>query len=377
MSRLYEAFFQRLAVRRLESDAALHLLSAAEVRNVQRVHHRALAISASFAVAGFLAYYLPLYFAPALFPTTTVTLPLVGRAALPLVETAWGLLLMVAEVYALVLLNVYSVHETAVATGYLTAENKPARAAAVLDVGLEKKHRGIARYGIDPFQDVNPWALFVFNLVLRLKGFLGNKVLRYLVRRLAGRFAVRAVLDFVGLPIYMAINAYATHAVLREARVVIMGRQLVELLAPRLPLDAVRGAADRALVYDTLQFIAVSKRDYHENHYALTAAVFERYAIEPEASHPVSSDYLERLAAAPDGVRAVCLLLVSLGFVLDGQISARERRRIAALHARGVLVEDAATLAQHCAAFVSGAGAEALVARYLGAPGAPAALASA
>ncbi len=38
--------------------------------------------------------------------------------------------------------------------------------------------------------------------------------------------AVRAVLDFVGMPLYMAINAYAVSTVMREAKVVILGQTL-------------------------------------------------------------------------------------------------------------------------------------------------------
>ena len=60
--------------------------------------------------------------------------------------------------------------------------------------------------------------LFLFNLVLRLKGWLANQAVRYLVRLLLGRYAVRALLDFAGVPLYMAINAYAAYAVFSQGR---------------------------------------------------------------------------------------------------------------------------------------------------------------
>lgn len=368
MSSVYQLFLAKLPVREVETEGELHRLSLEEVQRLRKIHRSALTVSAFIAVAGFLFYYLPTYYFPRLFPLTWVPLPIVGRQQLPVVETLWGVLEMVLEIYALVLLNVYSVHETAVATGYLTAENKPERGGAVLDVGLEKRNKEIARYGIDPFQGANKATLVVLNLVLRLKGFLGNKLLRYLVRRIFGRLAVRAVLDFVGLPIYMAINALSTHAVLKEARVVIMGRNLIDLMMPRMPLEAAATPEAKALLYDTLQFIAVSKRDYHENHYVLTHRVFERYGIEPEASHPVPTDYLERVTAAAPKLRDLCALLVVLGFILDGEVSGREKRRIAELNARGALAEDARAIEALADAFSSGEGVEPLLTRYLGPP---------
>ena len=77
--------------------------------------------------------------------------------------------------------------------------------------------------------------LFLFNLFMRLKGFLANQAVRYLVRLLLGRYAVRALLDFAGVPIYMAINAYATHTVLREAKVVLMGPDAIRGLVRPSP----------------------------------------------------------------------------------------------------------------------------------------------
>ena len=124
----------------------------------------------------------------------------------------------------LTLLNIVGVHEIAVATGVLTAETEAGPGPGVsCRSGSSGSRTEVTRYGIDPFEGLRPWMLFLFNLVFRLKGFLANQAVRYLVRLFLGRYAVRALLDFAGVPVYMAINAYATHAVLREAKVVLMG----------------------------------------------------------------------------------------------------------------------------------------------------------
>lgn len=364
MSALFRRFFDRLPVPTALTDGQLHLLSEVELRAVRRTHRLAVTAAAGLSVVGFVAYFLPVYTAPELFPLTTVTFR-GSELALPLVETVWGLLLMVIEIYALVLLNVWGVHQIAAAAGLLRAHNKADVAGTLLDIGLENKHRGLLEYGIDPYLGMSKGLLFTINLVLRLKGWLGSKLLRYAVQRLLGRFAVREVLDFVGMPIYMAINAWSTHSVLHEAKVIIMGQKLIEELCLRLPADLVPGTADKALLYDTLRFIAVSKRDFHRNHYALTRALVERYAITVDPQQRSLDDYLTRLADAPERLRRAAVLLIVLGFVLDGQLSWRERRRIRTLAERRVFAFTADEVATMCRDFVRGTGVEQLLARQL------------
>ena len=371
MQRLYDHFFARLPVRPLANDGELHLLNAAEVRLIRRRHRQALVLAAGLSVAGFLAYFLPVYSAPGMFPSAPVTLPLAGTIVLPWAELLWGIVLMVVEIYLLVLVNLWGVHEIAVATGLMGAHNKHLVAAEIIGIGLGNEHRGLLRYGIDPFLGLNRGVLFVFNLVLRLKGWLGSKLLRYLIQRLLGRLAVREVLDFIGMPIYMAINAFSTHVVLREARVIIMGRRLIEQLGRRLPAKF-SGDDPRELLYATCQFIAVSKRDFHQNHYLLTRTLVEGYAITIKSAPSLPTDYLERVRGADPELRRVCVLLLVLGFILDGKVSWRERRRVGALREAGILDYTEDDVRKLVRAFVSGEGIEPLLARHLAAPDAQA-----
>jgi hypothetical protein len=197
--------------------------------------------------------------------------------------------------------------------------------------------------------------LFLFNLILRLKGWLANQGVRYLVRLLLGRYAVRALLDFAGVPLYMAINAYAAHAVLREAKVVLMGPDAIRSLVGRLS-GYVPSPAEQTLVYDTLQYIAVCKRDFHQNHYLLTKALLEQWRVPTEPHHLLPADYLERLAAAPSRTRAVCQAVILSGFVLDGQLSWREIRRLDTMRELGVLTDRPADVRRRLRQFLTGGG---------------------
>ncbi len=268
------------------------------------------------------------------------------------------------ELYLLVLLNIAGVHEIAVATSFIDAQTKKEKGEALLHVGLEKKNNQASRYGIDPFQGLNKWALFLFTLLMRLKGWVGNQIVRYLLRLLLGRYAVRALLDFSGMPIYMVINALSTRKVLREAKVIIMGQALIGLFLQRLPGREL-SHPEKVLLYDTLQYIAMSKRDFHQNHYLLTKSLLEYFHVSVEDEHQLPDDYLERLRSAPDSIRALCKISIILGFILDGQFSSRERLRVRRLNNLGIIRESYTDIKRYSREFLNGAGIDSWSESYL------------
>src|SRR5262249_46074317 len=116
------------------------------------------------------------------------------------------------------------------------------------------------------------------------------------------------------------INAYAVYTVMREAKVIILGQTAIGLLLHRLP-EVALSSAEQGLLYDTLQCIAISKRDFHGNHYLLTKGLFDHFHIPPKPYHRLSEDYLAKGQGAAPGVQALCRLVILLGFILDGHFS--------------------------------------------------------
>jgi hypothetical protein len=363
MEPLFAFFYQRLPLRPSSTDEHLHLLNAAERHRLRRTERLVMSLAALLSVLGFLVYYLPIYRHPQLFPALNLSLFGVPFR-LAWGEMLWCLLLTSIELFLLVLLNLASVHNIAAATGFITPTTKPERRAFVLQMGLERKSIEASRYGIDPFEGLSKNWLLLFNFVLKLKGWLGNQLIRYLTRLLLGRYAVRTLLDFIGLPLYMAINAYAVYVVMREARVVVMGQTVIRLLLERLPPLALT-ADEKELVYDTLQYLAVSKRDFHPNHCLLTRELLAHFHIPGKLRHPLPSDYLAKLQRAPAAVGALCRLVIVLGFLLDGQFSWRERGKLRQLNELGILQTNAAELQYYTRDFLNGVGVESWSTGYL------------
>ncbi len=356
----FRQFYERLTLRAVATDDALHLLNEAERAALLSHQRRLMGAAALLSVCGFLAYYLPAYARPAWFPS--LALNGFGFAfKLPWAESLWCIVLSIIEMYLLTLLNLIGAHAVAVATGF---DRVTHQADLLVRIGLEAKDTAVTQFGIDPFQGLNRWLLFAFNFTLRLKGWLANTFIRFMTRLLLGRYAVRVLLDFIGMPIYMALNAWSVYAVMREARVVVMGQALIANLMEEMP-ERTLSADEQELLYDTLQFIAVSKRDFHPNHYLLTSEFLRRFQIPAHQAHPLPSDYLPRLHEAAPSVKALCRLVILLGFMLDGHFSWRERRRLRALQVAGLFTESTNEVARYTKDFLNGAGIATWSAPYL------------
>ena len=353
---------------RVEVDDRLYLLNDKEAAAIRWRERLAITLSAVIGALGVILLYVPYYLRPQWFPDTVINL--FGRSfSLPLVFFAYSALLVWIEIVLLTLLNIWCAHEIAVATGFLNYENKAQenKHNLLLDISLEKKNKKVLTYGIDPLQGLNKEALMAWNLLFILKATLTNMVFKFVVQRKAGRYALKALKDFIGLPIFAFWNAWGTHVILREARVIIMGQNLIEEIVRRLDLREPLDLAGKDLIADTLQYVAVSKRDFHQNHYLLTENLFSFYGIPHRDKAWHEQDYRSRLKASPDSVRSVCVLLIVLGLILDGNISFRERLKIKALRQEGLIPYGEAQVVLFKNDFLNGKGVEGLITDQLGA----------
>lgn len=317
-------YIARLPLPEVETDQDLGRLSAGETRFLRGLRWRTSITSFTISVVCALGFFLPAYVG--WYPEARIVVfghPVQFQWAFWLAMGVW----LVMEIGLLMRLNLRSVQQAAVGTGFLCAENRGQREPEVVRIALATPARGLARFGLDPYQDANPIGLFVFNLLQMTKGLLAHQIARLLLIGIGGRAALRAVLDFSGVPIYGAINVLAANKILTEAEIIIMGRKAIEQVAGSLPILK-RDATFEDCVYDALQFIAMSKRDFHPNHVALADAVLERYGIPLRERHRFTEDSVARFKGLPPEQRKIVSLVVVAGLVLDGRLSLRESKRL-------------------------------------------------
>jgi hypothetical protein len=363
---IYNLFYRLLPVRKVNTDSQLFLLTEEEIKAIRRKESIAVWLAAFFGAMGVVLLYVPQYFLPNWFPVTTVTL-LEKTFAVPVVLLVYTVVLVIIEIMLLTFLNIWCTHEIAVATGFLNYQTKKEKDKRnlLINIGLEKKNREVLKYGIDPLQGINKKALVAWNFFFILKATLSNMLFKVFIQRVLGRYAVKAVQDFAGIPIFAAWNAYGTKVILKEARVIIMGQNLIEEVCRRIRKDQEPTEAFKNLLYDTLQYIAVSKRDFHQNHFILTKNLFEIYNIQPKDRHWLEEGYYQKLHAAGKEEKEVCQLLIGIGFILDGKLSINERIQIKELQTEGLIDITAEEIKIYQHDFLNGKGIDTLIKKYI------------
>lgn len=367
MRRIYLLFYRLLPVTRVNVDDELYLLNEDEIAAIKKREHIAIIISAIIGALGVILLYVPYYVFPQWFQPIPVTL--FGRTfEVPVTYILYSVLLVAIEILLLTFLNIWCAHEIAVATGFLNYENKrhPEKHNLLLDIGLEKKNKKILSYGIDPLIGVNRKALIAWNLLFILKATLTNFLFRFFIQRVMGRNLIRAIQDFAGIPIFAFWNAFGTRTILKEARVIIMGQNLIELSMNRIRYAGGIPDDKKSIISDTMQYIAVSKRDFHQNHFLLTHNLFEFFGIEERKGHWDEKNYLGELKEADPAIRNQCLFIILLGDLLDGKISARERVKLKNLRDLGLLDYSDLEMKQFTKDLLQGRGIEPLFQKYLG-----------
>ena len=191
-----------------------------------------------------------------------------------------------------------------------------------------------------------------------MKATLSNFFVRTIFQRLFGRYAVRMVLDLLGIPVFAFWNAMGTAKVLKESRIIFMGVNYLHYFGIELTKFRTLSDVEKSILYDSLQYIAISKRDYHQNHYALSKIVIENFSIKTEPLHIISEDYENKLKSCEQDFKNLNEKILILGIVLDGNISYREQKRIKRLNDSGVLSNTYAKIKKLANDFTYGKGIE-------------------
>jgi hypothetical protein len=90
------------------------------------------------------------------------------------------------------------------------------------------------------------------------------------------------------------------------------------------------------------------------------------FEIPVKTLHLISYDFADKVAKADPKLQRFCQLIIILGLLLDGEISFRERERIAKFHKDGILEPTVSELVAYKNDFLEGRGIGQLADKYLG-----------
>lgn len=355
LEKLARGFMNNRPERRTAADEP-YILNQEERTTIKKVYWKTLAIAAMLGALGVLLLYIPQYLFPQLFPDTPIRL-FGKRYDLPLVTTAYSLFLVFAEIYVLTYFNLRAVRDISAICQFPFKQDPEFKKhqAALVEAALEKENLGILAFGINPYFGLPRGTYYVYFIFNKLKAALSNVILKLLIRRILGRFAVRAVTDLAGIPIYAFWNAWASHLVIREAKIRIMAPLIIRQFAASLKAEYGENELFKDNIVEALQYVAVLKRRFNYTHYLLTEEMFTVFQCRKEAPE---SDYAQKLVETEPGVRKGLLRLIVFGVLIDGNLSAGERKRLRTLHEKGILPIPIAQIEQMGKDYLEGRGLE-------------------
>lgn len=324
------------------SDSSIHLLNETEIRYIKKIEFRVIFLSAFTGAFMVLALYLPQYYFPSFFSNQSYPIPIINvNFDFSIICFIYGLFLLYIEILILSFLDIYCAHIIAYATGFISDENENEgeRKSLLINIANQKKNKEILTLGINPFLGFSKSKIFFLNLLQKLKATLSNVIVKLVARRLLGRYAVRQVIDMLGIPVFAFWNAWGTRKVLRETRIIIMCQNYLPHFNEQVLNFREINENEIKLLFDTLQFIATSKRDFHQNHFLLSKLIISKFNIPLDPLNPTSQDtYLENLANSAEDFKGLNEKIILLGFILDGKLSLNEKKRIKMLNEANAVI---------------------------------------
>ncbi|MCZ7643702.1 MAG: hypothetical protein M5U26_00215 [Planctomycetota bacterium] len=265
----------------------------------------------------------------------------------------------VCEIAYLYWITLRTVHDLSLAAGLELfppdgRAEAEAVAAALARAALELPNPSGGAFGVDPHLETPRWRLLAVSLLYKAKVGLTNFVAKALVRRALSRAALRAYAPLAAVPVTALWDALVCRWAVREARIRVMGPSAARAYVSRLfgaappRTDAGRRAALHAVAAGV-----VSTRDLHPNLVALLAEVSRRLGAAP-GERGETRAFLECLPKLPPDERGLTLELLTLALILDGRVSATERRLWRDARRACGLDPDARLLRRLLRAFVKG-----------------------
>lgn len=307
-------------------------LSKEQFKEIKKIKLRALILSAVAGTLGVLLLYIPPFFWPHIFEWWTVKFLLMGyEIPIPFFALIYGLVLAVTEIYYLVFINIRAVHRIARVCGFPPKDDPDYHfhVKSLVNIGVEKNAKNELSIGLNPLQGYSKFRVVMIFIWNRAKATLSNMVFKMLLRRILGRYVLRVYIELAGIPIMAGWNVYAASKVIDQAKIRILSPGLIQYTILYLHKKYKNDERFKEQIYDVLQFLAVKKRTFHENHYLLSINLIKTFNIEVKQLHEVNDDeFIERLKQLPAEMQDDISYLIIIGMIIDGHLSAQEKQAL-------------------------------------------------
>jgi hypothetical protein len=212
------------------------------------------------------------------------------------------------------------------ATGATLGSDQGSLADAMARAALELPDPTSIVEGINPRRDSSRTGLILAVALYKIKRGLTSFVFKFAIRQTATREALRILAPFIALPISGAWNAIVSYRILREARMRVLGPSAAEVIVADL-LDHIPQLSEsgKSMLLRAVGVAMVRKRSAHPNLLVLLYTVVKRTGSVRAREIDSTKYFLKFLPNLEPEEKKLALIILQVGFVLDGSLSRAEK----------------------------------------------------
>jgi hypothetical protein len=247
--------------------------------------------------------------------------------------TIYAVVMIFPEIWFLNILNMYAVRKICEIYRYpsVSQEDYEEQVALLTEAGLEMPAKHMQLLEINPYIGLTRFSYYALVIGTKLKATLSNVLMKFLVRRFLGRYALRIVTDLIGIPIFAFWNAWSSRQAMKEAQMRIVANAATRDFMhdfSKEELERIKGKLN-----PLFHFVAQQKRQYN---FALYAFMKEMLVLFPDLDLKYNQEVrIEELFGTDIGDNKTVARLLIFGLIVDGTLSVKERLTI-----RKVVKED-------------------------------------
>ncbi|MFM7596120.1 MAG: LBF_2804 family protein [Flavobacteriales bacterium] len=297
-----------------------------EIQQLNRLQVITLGLAAFIGALFILLYYLPVYLYEGFFNSFVIEVSFLGfEFSFFWLKQLDSFLLTFWELYVLGLLSVYAIQRMGFILDFPSKEIRgfELHRQNLKLISLQKKQKRELELGLNPYYGMSKFYLYIMLVFAQLQAVLSNYILKFILQRFGSRYLLKIFIDLAAMPVYAFWNAWATHRLLLRAKYYIFSVQLTEAITQKISENK-EDALLKSELDKLLSFIVVLKRDFSEINHYFSARMLEAIGAEITTSEP----RFELKNHAENTEMNQLVLLFATGIILDGTISARERKYI-------------------------------------------------
>lgn len=299
-----------------------YVLTDEQKNKIKSISRKTYFWSAMIGAIAVLLVVLPMHYWPNLFGIQKFTV--FGTAIeFEVYYTIYGILMLFPEIWSLNYVNLRAVREIAKVCDYPNKQvaDFDEQIDLLTEAGLEMPAKHLALFNIDPFIGLSKFSYYSLFILAKLKATLSNIVIKLVVKRFLGRYALRIVTDLAGIPIFAFWNAWASRQVIKETKMRLMASGATEDFLEEISDEDLKSVEPKiGLLF---HFLAQQKRAYNFALYAYIKEVVRRIpGLKMDNKEEIE---LDDLFTGTDEQKILLAKMLVFGLMVDGSLSIREK----------------------------------------------------